>query len=382
MVCFGTRPEVVKLAPVIEALEAREGVRLTTVTTGQHREMLDQTLGTFGLEPDIDLAVLRTGLDLPELTAGAIADLGVTVATEQPDAMIVQGDTTTAFCAALAAYYADVPVGHVEAGLRTQDLRSPFPEEANRRMVSVLARWHWCATERNAEALRREGVDPRTPTVTGNPVIDALLSVARRPLPPELAIALPPKRAARRILVTMHRRETLGEDQRALCRMLAGLAERPDVEIVFPVHLNPRVRDSAWAELAGREGVLLTEPLDYQSFVHVLKGSDLVVTDSGGVQEEAPVFGVPVVVMRDATERVEGIEAGVVRLAGTHPDDVRAEIVALLDDPEQYAAMAGACNPYGDGHAAERIVDELLRDLDVTPGDTLTAHVAEPAPRG
>lgn len=380
--CFGTRPEVVKLAPVIQALQAVERVRVTTVTTGQHREMLEQMLGTFGLEPDVDLDQLRPGQDLAEMTARAVSELGRTIGRLAPDAVLVQGDTTTAFCAALAAFYADVPVGHVEAGLRTNDMRRPFPEEANRRMVSILARWHWCATERNAEALRHDGVDPRAPTVTGNTVIDALLSVARRPLPPELALALPPKRAARRILVTMHRRETLGEGQRALCRMLAELGERPDVEIVYPVHLNPRVRDSAWTELAGREGVLLTEPLEYQSFVHVLRSSDLVVTDSGGLQEEAPVFGIPVVVMRDATERVEGIEAGVVRLAGTDPEDVRSDIVELLDDPEAYAAMADACNPYGDGRAAERIVAELVRDLGVSPADAVAAQAADLLPRG
>jgi UDP-N-acetylglucosamine 2-epimerase (non-hydrolysing) len=382
MVCFGTRPEVVKLAPVILALQALAYIRVTMVTTGQHREMLAQMLRTFALRPDINLALLRPGQELADMTGRAVSELGRTIGRLRPDAVLVQGDTTTAFSAALAAFYADVPVGHVEAGLRTHDMRRPFPEEANRRMVSVLARWHWCATEHNAEALRRDGVDPSAPVVTGNTVIDALLSVAERPLPPDLALALPPKRAARRILVTMHRRETLGEGQRALCRMLAELGERPDVEIVFPVHLNPQVRDSARAELAGREGVILTEPLDYQSFVHVLRTSDLVVTDSGGVQEEAPVFGVPVVVMRDATERVEGIEAGVVRLAGTDPADVRADIVELLDDPEAYASMAEACNPYGDGRAAERIVAQLVRDLGITAAEPVAAAAADPIPSG
>jgi UDP-N-acetylglucosamine 2-epimerase (non-hydrolysing) len=363
MVCFGTRPEVVKLAPVIAEMRARPDLRVTVTTTAQHRRLLDQMLQTFDLEPDVDLALTRSTQDLGELTAAAVPALGQAIAEIEPDAVVVQGDTTTAFCAGLAAFYAGVPVGHVEAGLRSYDMRRPFPEEANRRMLSVLARWHWCPTEGNAAALRREGVDPAVLTVTGNTVIDALLSVARRPLPPDLALALPPKRAARRILVTMHRRETLGDGHRALCRMLADVSEREDVEVVFPVHLNPEVRASVFGELEGRANVLLIEPLDYHSFVYALKGSDIVVTDSGGIQEEAPVFDVPVVVMRDRTERVEGVEAGGIRLSGTDPAGVMADIVALLEDPEQYAAMAASPNPYGDGRAAARIVDELALEL-------------------
>ena len=239
MVCFGTRPEVIKLAPVIHELRGHGGVQTITVTTGQHREMLDQMLATFDLVPDVDLGLMRERQLLPDLTAAAISALGRTIASARPDALIVQGDTTTTFCAALAAFYAGVPVGHVEAGLRTGDARLPYPEEINRRLVSVLARWHWCPTARNAEALRAEGVDPRRLAVTGNTVIDALLGIARRPLPPSLAVALPPKRAARRILVTMHRRESQGEAQHALCRMLADVSRRGDVEVLFPVHLSP-----------------------------------------------------------------------------------------------------------------------------------------------
>ena len=363
MVCFGTRPEVIKLAPVIDALRSRPGVEPVLVTTAQHREMLDQMLETFELEPDADLGLMRERQSLAELTGAAIPGLARTIEEHQPDAILVQGDTTTAFCGALAGFYADVPVGHVEAGLRTLDPRLPFPEEVNRRLVSVLARWHWAPTRTNAESLLREGVDPSAISITGNTVIDALLSIAAKELPPELAVLLPPKRAPRRILVTMHRRETQGAGQRELSRMLADVASRDDVEVVFPVHLSPAVRESVFAELAGAEHVHLIDPLDYHSFTHLLKSSDLVVTDSGGLQEEAPVFGIPVLVMRDATERSEGLEAGVVRLSGTDAESVREDVLELLDDPLAYEAMARAANPYGDGQAADRIVGQLANDL-------------------
>jgi UDP-N-acetylglucosamine 2-epimerase (non-hydrolysing) len=363
MVCFGTRPEVIKLAPVIAALREQAGVEPILVTTAQHREMLDQMLETFALVPDADLGLMRERQTLAELTGAAVPALAHTIEAHEPDALLVQGDTTTAFCGALAGFYADVPVGHVEAGLRTLDPRLPFPEEVNRRLVSVLARWHWCPTEINAQALMNEGVDPSAITITGNTVIDALLSIAGRPLPAALEAALPPKRAKRRILVTMHRRETQGAGQRELCRMLADVSARDDVEIVFPVHLSPAVRESVFGELAYAEHVHLVDPLDYHSFVHVLKSCDLVVTDSGGLQEEAPVFGIPVLVVRDTTERTEAVQAGVVRLSGTDAVAVRGDIEELLDDPAAYAAMAHAANPYGDGRAAGRIVTRLAADL-------------------
>ena len=367
MVCFGTRPEVIKLAPVIAELRRHGGVQTITVATGQHREMLDQMLATFDLEPDVDL-----GLDA---RAAAVAgpdrrrDRGARAhdRLRAPRCRDRPGRHDDHVLRRAGRVLRGVPVGHVEAGLRTDDVRLPFPEEINRRLVSVLARWHWCPTARNAEALRAEGVDPRRLAVTGNTVIDALLEIARRPLPPSRAVALPPKRAARRILVTLHRRESQGEAQHALCRMLAGISRRGDVEILFPVHLSPVVRDAVFAELAGCEHVHLMDPLDYHSFVHLLRSSDFVVTDSGGVQEEAPVFGIPVLVMRDTTERSEGVDAGVVRLSGTDPDAVRADIVELLDDAESYDAMARAANPYGDGNAAARIVSALTRDLGLPP---------------
>jgi UDP-N-acetylglucosamine 2-epimerase (non-hydrolysing) len=323
LVCFGTRPEVIKLAPVIAELRRSRSLRPFTVTTGQHREMLDQMLDVFGIAPDVDFGLMRPGQGLAELTGRAITALGAVVAAHAPAAVVVQGDTTTAMCAALAGFYGDVPVAHVEAGLRTNDPRRPFPEEINRRLVGQLARWHFCPTWRSAENLLLAGTPADTVSVTGNTVIDALLHTLEQPLPPAARRALRPKRARRRVLVTLHRRETQGAAQRRLCRALAEIARRPDVEVVFPVHMSPAVRASVLAELDGRRGVNLIEPLDYRSFVHALSTSDLVVTDSGGIQEEAPALGIPVLVMRDKTERPEGVEAGAAVLCGTDPEGVR-----------------------------------------------------------
>lgn len=363
MVCFGTRPEAIKVAPVITRLLADPELRAITVTTGQHREMLDQMLDVFGLTPDVDLGLMRERQDLAGLTARAVTALSEQMHRYQPDAVLVQGDTTTALCAALAAFYAEIPVGHIEAGLRTGDPRNPFPEEINRRLVAPLARWHFCPTEGSAFNLRAEGVASSDILVTGNTVIDQLLITARGAAPETADRGIPAKGERRRILVTLHRRETQGEAQRRLCAMLARIARRPDVEIVFPVHMSPAVRESAQAELAGVERVHCVAPLDYVAFVHALRDSDLVVTDSGGIQEEAPSLGVPVLVMRDTTERPEGVAAGCVRLSGTRPQDVERDIVELLDDREVYDRMARTANPYGDGHASERIVTRLRRDL-------------------
>jgi UDP-N-acetylglucosamine 2-epimerase (non-hydrolysing) len=368
LVCFGTRPEIIKLAPVIDELRRSATLDALTVTTGQHREMLDQMLDVFGIVPDLDLELMRPSQDLAALTGRAIMELGAAVATYEPAAVVVQGDTTTAMCAALAGFYADVPVAHVEAGLRTNDPRRPFPEEINRRLVAQLARWHFCPTWVSAENLMLAGVDSSSIQVTGNTVIDALLATLnRRHL---ASTPLPPRLGRRRILVTLHRRETQGESQRLLCAMLAELAQRPDVDVLFPVHMSPAVRASVQAELHGRDGVHLMEPLDYRTFVHALRTSYLVLTDSGGIQEEAPALDVPVLVMRDKTERPEGIEAGSAVLCGTDPEGVKADVIRLLDDPIAYEAMAGAPNPYGDGTAARRIVRRLEGDL---------GHAAHPA---
>jgi UDP-N-acetylglucosamine 2-epimerase (non-hydrolysing) len=363
MVCFGTRPEAIKVAPVITRLLEHPELESVTVTTGQHREMLDQMLDAFGLSPDVDLGLMRERQDLAELTARAVTALSAQMIRFEPDAVLVQGDTTTAFCGALAAFYAQIPVGHIEAGLRTGDPRNPFPEEINRRLVAPLARWHFCPTEGSAFNLRAEGVASSDILVTGNTVIDQLLDTARRAAPDLGGHGIPPKGERKRILVTLHRRETHGEAQRHLCAMLARVARRPDVEIVFPVHMSPAVRESVQAELSGVGRVHCVAPLDYVAFVHALSGSDLIVTDSGGIQEEAPSLGVPVLVMRDTTERPEGVAAGCARLSGTRAEDVERDIVELLEDRVEYERMAKTANPYGDGQASERIIARLRRDL-------------------
>jgi len=363
LVCFGTRPEAIKLAPVISQLEQDERLSSITVTTSQHREMLQQVLTTFDIRPEIDLSLMRERQQLSSLTARAVSALGETIGDIRPNAVLVQGDTTTAFCAALAAFYHGVPVGHVEAGLRTHNTRDPFPEEINRRLISTVAEWHFCPTERNSAALAAEGIPRDRLLVTGNTVIDALLMISNRPLAPAEAHPIPSKGTFRRILVTLHRRETQGETQRRLAAMLRRVADRPDVQVLFPVHLSPAVRESVVAELDSHPKVHLIDPLEYTQFVHAMKTSDLVVTDSGGVQEEAPTFGIPVIVMRETTERREGVDAGCVLLSGTDHDAVERDIVRLLDDSTEYDRMARATNPYGDGHAAERVVARLRRDL-------------------
>jgi UDP-N-acetylglucosamine 2-epimerase (non-hydrolysing) len=363
MVCFGTRPEVIKLAPVIERLDQDDRLEVTTVTTAQHREMLEQMLDAFAIVADVDLALMRPGQRLGALTARAVAALEGVILERRPDALLVQGDTTTALSGALAAFYAQVPVGHVEAGLRTGDRYRPFPEETNRRLLSSLASWHFCPTSGSAANLRREGIPSSDIEVTGNTVVDALHMVVRRLSDGSAEAAVPPKRARRRVLVTLHRRETQGEPQRRLCRVLAGLASRADMEIVFPVHLSPAVRHNVEAELQGHPNVHLLEPVGYVDFVELMRTSDLVVTDSGGVQEEAPSLDVPVLVLRDATDRPEAVDAGSAVLAGTDPRRVLFHINRMLDDRVAQARAADAPNPYGDGHAAERIVARLALEL-------------------
>jgi UDP-N-acetylglucosamine 2-epimerase (non-hydrolysing) len=361
----GTRPEVIKLAPVVRELDRTPGVENIVVSTGQHRELIDQMLTLFEIEPDVELAVMQSGQLLSDLSGELVRRLGETMRDLRPDVVVVQGDTTSAFCGALAAFYEGIAVGHVEAGLRSWDLRSPFPEEANRRLASVVADFHFCPTPRSAANLESEGVPASRLHVTGNTVIDALLwavDEARR-LPPAV-----PFLRGRRVVVTLHRRENHGETMRHICRTIRSLAGRGDVDVIFPVHPNPAVRAVVARTLEGVEGVHLCEPLDYLSFVQVLDSADLVLTDSGGVQEEAPSLGKPVLVLRDTTERPEAIEAGVARLVGTTPDFVYAAASELLDDPRAYARMARAENPFGDGRAAGRIAEVL--------GDRLGLEVA------
>jgi UDP-N-acetylglucosamine 2-epimerase (non-hydrolysing) len=387
LVCLGTRPEAIKLAPVIRALQKSTALRPFFVSTGQHREMLDQVLAAFAIRPDVDLGVMRPGQRLDELTAALVGELGPLVDTIAPAAVLVQGDTTTALAGALAAYYANVPLGHVEAGLRSGDLRAPFPEEGNRRLIGQLARWHFCPTTANAENLRREhlltGVH-----VTGNTVIDALHAITAEPIPARLDGLVRAAAGRRRLLVTLHRRESQGPAQVEICRMLARLAERDDLEIVFPVHRSPAVRRVVFGELGTSSNVRLLEALDYVEFAHVLRSADLVLTDSGGIQEEAPTFGIPVVLARDTTERWEGIDAGVAVLAGTQATEIFAHITRLLDDQAAYLRMARAVNPYGDGQSAKRIVAQLEVDLcrdasDFEPGTDAPSFVgARGAPTG
>ena len=371
MVCVGTRPEVIKMAPVIRELESR-GDSPLVVTTGQHREMLDQALETFAIVPDVDLRLMAPGQTLGALTGRAVPAMDEMIAAHAPRAVFVQGDTTTAFCGALASFYHQVPVAHVEAGLRTHNLLDPFPEEANRRLIGQLASWHFCPTSTSAENLMREGVSPDDVYVTGNTVIDAALSVAQT-----LPAVAPRSDGRRRILVTMHRRETQGETQRRICEALALLADRPDVHLIFPVHLSPAVRESVMPVLGQHPNVTLCEPLEYEQLIQHLTAVDLVVSDSGGLQEEAPAFDRPVLVMRDTTERPEGVEAGCSVLCGADPAEILAKACALLDDPDLYRTMAHAANPYGDGLAARRIVDVLAANGVVQPDGDLVKGVGQ-----
>lgn len=365
---FGTRPEAIKMAPVVNALAAVEGIELAVCVTGQHREMLDQVLTLFGIRPEYDLQVMKAGQSLHELTGSVINGMQAVLEAHRPDWVLVHGDTTTTFSAALAAYYQRVPVGHVEAGLRTGNPYSPWPEEMNRRLAGALSNLHFAPTEAARDNLLREGIDPQRIAVTGNTVIDALLDVAGR-LQADADWASEQLRSldfldpgCRLIVVTGHRRESFGEGFRRLCQALGQLADRPDVQVVYPVHLNPNVQRPVRELLAGHPRVHLVEPMDYLPFVALMERSYLVITDSGGIQEEAPSLGKPVLVTRDTTERPEAVEAGTVKLVGTVVDRIVGEANRLLDDDGAYASMAYAHNPYGDGRAAERIVKRLLEE--------------------
>jgi UDP-N-acetylglucosamine 2-epimerase (non-hydrolysing) len=353
---LGTRPEVIKLAPVVGELHRRPETECVLVATGQHREMVDQMLEQFGLEADVDLAVMQPEQRLSDLTAELMRGLGRTLADLEPDWVLVQGDTTTTLCGALSAFYESIPVAHVEAGLRSGDDRSPFPEEANRRLVAGLTELHLCPTPGSAANLVAESVPHDRIRVTGNTVIDALLWAV------EQARGLPapvPRTRPRRILLTLHRRESHGEAMRNVCQAVRAIARRGDTEVVFPVHRSPAVRQVVLPALRSVEAVHLCEPLDYLDLVHVLDSCDLVLTDSGGLQEEAPALGKPVLVLRDTTERPEAVSAGVARLVGTAPHVVHAAVSTLLDDRRAYEAMAHPENPFGDGRASPRVVSAL-----------------------
>ena len=364
LVC-GTRPEAIKMAPLMQRLVRTPGVEARLCSTGQHREMLAQALALFDLEPDVDLDVMRAGQSLVDVSGAVMRGLAGTFADWLPDRVLVHGDTNTTAAATLASYYHRVPVAHVEAGLRTGNLLAPWPEEGNRRVVGALAERHYAPTAEAQGNLLRENVDPGAILVTGNTVIDALLSVASR-LEDDPAFAAEAARgldfdpARRLILVTGHRRENFGQGFEDICRALGRIAERPDVQVVYPVHLNPAVREPVERLLAGRDNVHLIEPLGYLPFVHLMRRADVIVTDSGGIQEEAPALGKPVLVMRETTERPEAVAAGTVRLVGTDPERIVAETTRLLDDAAHRERMSRASNPYGTGDACRRIVEDIV----------------------
>jgi UDP-N-acetylglucosamine 2-epimerase (non-hydrolysing) len=355
MSVVGTRPEAIKLAPVLKSLkEQPDKFKSILCSTGQHREMLDQTLEAFDLVTDRDLKVMVAGQTLTGLTASVVTAFDAAISDFTPDVVLVQGDTTSAMVCALAAFYARVPVGHVEAGLRTGDRYNPFPEEINRRLISSLASWHYAPTEGAVQALLREGIDPRSVLLTGNTVVDALLDVAARVDESE------PTPGERMILVTAHRRESFGKPFEDLCLALREIVERnPDVRIIYPVHLNPNVREPVHRILGDLDRLELREPVSYAEMVRLMKSCYLVLTDSGGVQEEAPVFGKPVLVLRETSERPEAVAAGVAKIVGTDRGRIREETETLLKDPEAYLRMSRAISPYGDGQAAGRITRHL-----------------------
>lgn len=360
LIVFGTRPEAIKLFPVVAALAQQPGLVVRTCVTAQHRGLLDQVLAIAGLTPDIDLDLMEPGQSLDRLTARLLVGLGDVMDAEKPDRVIVQGDTATAMVGALAAYYRKVPVSHVEAGLRSGDIWQPWPEEVNRRIVAPIADQHFAPTETAADALKRENIDPATIHVTGNTVIDALLAtrarIAEKPgLASDLDDIAGRFAGKRTVLVTTHRRENFGDGMANIAHALGRIAERPDVAILFPVHPNPNVVSVMDAQLGNRTNIARIDPLDYPHFVRALGLCHLALTDSGGVQEEAPALGKPVLVMRETTERPEGVAAGTAKLIGTDADRIVREVSALLDDDAAYSAMSRAHNPFGDGRSSARI---------------------------
>ena len=370
LVIFGTRPEAIKLFPVVAALKAVRGLDVRTCVTAQHRGLLDQVLAIAGLTPDVDLDLMEPGQSLDRLTARLLTGLGDVMDAEKPDRVIVQGDTATAMVGALAAYYRKVPVSHVEAGLRSGDIYQPWPEEVNRRIVAPIADQHFAPTQTAADALLRENIDPAMIHVTGNTVIDALHATrAKLAADPSLAAGLDDiatRFADKKIvLVTTHRRENFGGGMDNIAHALGQIAQRDDVAIVFPMHPNPNVVEAMNRVLGDRPNIARIDPLDYPHFIRALGLCHIALTDSGGVQEKAPALAKPVLVMRETTERPEGVAAGTAKLIGTDPQRIVAEVSTLLDDPTAYAAMARAHNPFGDGHASERIASIVAKGFGV-----------------
>lgn len=367
---FGTRPEAIKMAPLVNLLKQQTDIDSRVCVTGQHREMLDQVLQLFDIKPEYDLAIMKAGQDLYDVTTSILLNIKPVLRDFKPDVVLVHGDTSTTFAAALACYYEKTAVGHVEAGLRTGNIYSPWPEEANRKLTGAITRFHFAPTATSQQNLLNEQVNPAHIVVTGNTVIDALLQVVAKieddaVLSQRFADQFPYGQDGRRlILVTGHRRESFGAGFEHICAALKQIAQQfPDCDIVYPVHLNPNVREPVFRLLSDATNVHLIEPQDYLPFVYLMSRSTLVLTDSGGIQEEAPSLGKPVLVMRDTTERPEAVEAGTVKLVGTDQAKIVAEVSKLLTDKAYYDSMSFAHNPYGDGKACQRIIDAIRKDV-------------------
>jgi len=370
LVVFGTRPEAIKMAPLVKRLQEQNQWDARLCVTAQHREMLDQVLELFELEPEFDLDVMEPAQTLPRLCSKVLLGLEQVFQDFRPDVIFVHGDTLTTLAASLAAYFHQIPVAHVEAGLRTGNIYSPWPEEGNRKLAAGVTRWHFAPTEQSRQNLLKENVDPKSIYTTGNTVIDALFEVTeklennynkRTALEQQFPFTTLNKPV---LLVTGHRRESFGDGFKNICLALQRLAkERPDLQIVYPVHLNPNVQEPVNSTLAGIPNVHLLEPLDYEPFVFLMNRATLILTDSGGIQEEAPSLGKPVLVMRETTERPEAVDAGTVKLTGTCQETIYSEVMRLLDDSDWYQTMSRAHNPYGDGKACQRIIDVLVKEL-------------------
>lgn len=358
MTIFGTRPEAIKMAPLVKELQKREGIQCTVCVTAQHREMLDQVLQTFQITPDYDLNIMQKGQTLSDITARALKGLEEVIQKEKPDIVLVHGDTTTTFAGALAAYYNQVAIGHVEAGLRTWNKYSPYPEEMNRQMVGVLADMHFAPTENSKQSLLKEGKKESTIYVTGNTAIDALATTVKEAYKHPILDWVGDHKM---ILITAHRRENLGEPMRGMFKAIKRIIEEfPEVRAVYPVHLNPKVREVAEEVLGNNENIKLIEPLEVIDFHNFMHASHIILTDSGGIQEEAPALGKPVLVLRDTTERPEGIVAGTLKLAGTKEEVIYSMMKELLTNEAEYTKMSRAVNPYGDGTASKQIVDAII----------------------
>lgn len=359
MLVFGTRPEAIKMCPLVNELKTRDNIKTIVCVTGQHRQMLDQVLGAFNVEPDYDLSIMKQGQTLFDITTNILNRIKEVLETELPDVVLVHGDTSTTFVTALACFYMQIPIGHVEAGLRTYNIYSPYPEEFNRQAVSIISKYNFAPTELSKQNLIKEGKDPSSIFITGNTAIDALKTTVRDDYThPELEWA----KDSRLIVITAHRRENLGEPMRNMFRAIRRVMdEHPDVKAIYPIHMNQIVRDTAKEILGDDDRIHIIEPLEVLDFHNFLNRSYMILTDSGGIQEEAPSLGKPVLVMRDTTERPEGIAAGTLKLVGTDEENIYQHFKLLLEDDDEYKKMSKASNPYGDGIACRRIADILER---------------------